>query len=179
MIPLTTQHQKIVTLTSRAEDVRVEIQRPNGSWLDLTAYLGRNWGVGFTLTGDLDSAYGVEERGRRPREYSAALKRLEDGQRTRAKRRVLDVVDRCLMDLVSVYRDAIALSAGASGALVNEEIRADVATVARECSPERLLRMIDAVFTAREQMLEFNVPPQLALESMTLALRLTPERRVS
>jgi DNA polymerase-3 subunit delta' len=128
---------------------------------------------------DLDSAYGVEERGRRPREYSAALKRLEDGQRTRAKRRVLDVVDRCLMDLVSVYRDAIALSAGASGALVNEEIRADVATVARECSPERLLRMIDAVFTAREQMLEFNVPPQLALESMTLALRLTPERRVS
>ena len=32
--------------------------------------------------------------------------------------------------------------------------------------------MIDAIFTAREQMLEFNVPPQLALESMTVALRL-------
>ena len=128
---------------------------------------------------ELDSAYGVEERGRRPREYAAALKRLEDGQRTRAKRRVLDVVDRCLMDLVSVYRDAIALSAGAPGHLVNEEIRGDVAAVARAASPEQLLRMIDAVFTAREQMLEFNVPPQLALESMTLALRLTPDRRVS
>ena len=127
---------------------------------------------------DLDSAYGVEERGRRPREYAAALKRLEDGQRTRAKRRVLDVVDRCLMDLVSVYRDAIALSAGAVGQLVNEEIRGDVATVARAASPEQLLRMVDAVFTAREQMLEFNVPPQLALESMTVALRL-PERRAS
>jgi DNA polymerase-3 subunit delta' len=128
---------------------------------------------------ELDSAYGVEERGRRPREYAAALKRLEDGQRTRAKRRVLDVVDRCLMDLVSVYRDAIALTAGAPGHLVNEEIRGDVAAVARAASPEQLLRMIDAVFTAREQMLEFNVPPQLALESMTLALRLTPDRRVS
>ena len=128
---------------------------------------------------DIDAAYGVEERGRRPREYAAALKRLEDGQRTRAKRRVLDVVDRCLMDLVSVYRDAIALSVGAAGPLVNEEIRGDVAAVARASSPEQLLRMIDAVFAAREQMLEFNVPPQLALESMTLALRLTPERRVS
>ena len=128
---------------------------------------------------DLDAAYGVEERGRRPREYAAALKRLEDGQRTRAKRRVLDVVDRCLMDLVSVYRDAIALSAGAAGQLVNEEIRGDVAAIARAAAPEQLLRMVDAVFTAREQMLEFNVPPQLALESMTVALRIDPERRAS
>jgi DNA polymerase-3 subunit delta' len=128
---------------------------------------------------ELDSAFGVEDRGRRPREYAAALKRLEDGQKTRAKRRVLDVVDRCLMDLVSVYRDAVALTAGAPGELVNEEIRGDVAAVARAASPEQLLQMIDAVFLAREQMLEFNVPPQLALESMTVALRLTPDRRAS
>ena len=38
--------------------------------------------------------------------------------------------------------------------------------------PSELLRLIDAIFTAREQMLEFNVPPQLALESMMVALRL-------
>ena len=43
---------------------------------------------------DLDSAYGVEARGRRPREYAPALNALEKGQKTRAKRRVLDVVDR-------------------------------------------------------------------------------------
>ena len=35
--------------------------------------------------------------------------------------------------------------------------------------------MIDAIFTAREQMLEFNVPPLLALESMMVALRLPGE----
>ena len=58
---------------------------------------------------DLDTAYGVVERGRRPREYAPALAALERGQKTRAKRRHLDVVDRGLMDLVSVYRDAIAL----------------------------------------------------------------------
>ena len=64
---------------------------------------------------DLDAAYGVVERGRRPREYAPALAELERNQKTRAKRRHLDVVDRGLMDLVSVYRDAIAIAAGAPG----------------------------------------------------------------
>jgi DNA polymerase III subunit delta' len=124
---------------------------------------------------DLDASYGVVERGRRPREYGPALKRLEDAQRTRAKRRVLDVVDRGLMDLVSVYRDAIALATGAPGALVNEEIRADVEGIARTSTPELNLQRIAAVFEAREQMLEFNVQPALALESMMVALRASEE----
>ena len=64
---------------------------------------------------DLDAAYGVVERGRRPREYAPALAALERAQKTRAKRRQLDVVDRGLMDLVSVYRDAIAEATGATG----------------------------------------------------------------
>jgi DNA polymerase-3 subunit delta' len=120
---------------------------------------------------DLDASYGVVDRGRRPREYGPALKRLEDSQKTRAKRRVLDVVDRGLMDLVSVYRDAIAWSTGAPGALVNEEIRADIERIARSSTPELNLQRIAAVFEAREQMLEFNVQPALALESMMVALR--------
>ena len=120
---------------------------------------------------DLDAAYGVVERGRRPREYAPELKRLEEGQRARAKRRILDVVDRGLMDLVSVYRDAIALAAEVPGALVNEEIRPDVEKVARSSTPELNLRRIQWIFDAREQMLEFNVPVPLALESMMLALK--------
>ena len=64
-----------------------------------------------------------------------------------------------------------------TGVLVNEELRGDVELVARAATPDELLRMIDAVFTAREQMLEFNVPPQLALESMMVALRLPGGRR--
>ncbi len=119
---------------------------------------------------DLDAAYGVVERGRRPREYSPALSLLEKDQKTRAKRRILDVADRCLMDLTSVYRDAIALAVGAPGVLVNEEMRAEIAKISRHTTPEDLLRMIDAIFTARVQMLEFNVPPLLALESMMVAL---------
>jgi DNA polymerase-3 subunit delta' len=120
---------------------------------------------------DLDLTYGVVERGRRPREYAPALAALERGQKTRAKRRQLDVVDRGLMDLVSVYRDAITLATGATGALVNEEIRGDIAEIARSSTPELNLRRIAWIFDAREQMLEFNVQPALALEAMMLALK--------
>ncbi len=120
----------------------------------------------------LQSMLGSERKDTSSRTYRAALSDLEKLQKQKAKRRVLDVIDRALMDLVSVYRDAIALAVGAPGLLVNEELRGDVAVLTRAASPEELLRMIDAIFTAREQMLEFNVPPQLALESMTVALRL-------
>ncbi|MFT3873264.1 MAG: DNA polymerase III subunit delta' [Nocardioides sp.] len=120
---------------------------------------------------DLATSYGVVERGRRPREYAPALAALEKAQKTRAKRRHLDVIDRGLMDLVSVYRDAIKLGTGADGELINEDIRPQIVALAELSSPEAQLRRIDAIFTAREQMLEFNVPPLLALESMMLALR--------
>lgn len=124
---------------------------------------------------DLDAAYGVVERGRRPREYAPALAALEKGQRTRAKRRHLDVVDRGLTDLVSVYRDAIAVATRAPGALVNEEIRDQVEDIASTTTPELNLRRIGWIFAAREQMLEFNVPVALALESMMVALK-APQR---
>lgn len=120
---------------------------------------------------DLDAAYGVVERGRRPREYAPALRDLEKDQKSRAKRRHLDVVDRGLMDLVSVYRDAIALATGAPGELVNAEIRPDVEQVVATSTPELNLRRIGWIFEAREQMLEFNVQPALALESMMVALQ--------
>ncbi|MCW2819029.1 MAG: dnaX 2 [Marmoricola sp.] len=120
---------------------------------------------------ELDRAYGVVERGRRPREYAPALRDLEKAQKTRAKRRVLDVVDRGLMDLISVYRDVLTLQLGAGVELVNEELRGDVVALARQSTPEETLRRIEAVLEAREQMLDFNVPPLLALESMTVALQ--------
>jgi DNA polymerase-3 subunit delta' len=123
---------------------------------------------------ELDRAYGVVERGRRPREYAPALRDLEKSQKTRAKRRHLDVVDRGLMDLVSVYRDALTIQLQARSELVNEEVRADVEQLARTTTPEDNLRRIDAVFAAREQMLEFNVPPMLALESLMVSLKLGP-----
>jgi DNA polymerase-3 subunit delta' len=124
---------------------------------------------------DVDEAHGVVERGRRPRSYAPALRELEKNQKLRAKRRHLDVIDRGLMDLVSVYRDTIALQTGAGspGSLINEEMRGELERLARDSTPEENLRRIEAVFAAREQMLEFNTAPLLALEAMMVALQLS------
>jgi DNA polymerase-3 subunit delta' len=121
---------------------------------------------------DLDRAYGVVERGRRPKEYAPALRDLEKSQKTRAKRRLLDVTDRSLMDLVSVYRDALALQLRTGSAIANTELRDDLAVLAAQ-PPESNVRRIDAIFAAREQMLEFNVPVLLVLESLMVALQLS------
>ena len=75
------------------------------------------------------------------------------------------------MDLVSVYRDAIALAVGAPGPWSTRRSAATSSQVARASTPELNLRRIGWIFEAREQMLEFNVPVALALESMMVALK--------
>jgi DNA polymerase-3 subunit delta' len=112
----------------------------------------------------------VKARGSRT--YKAAYRELTEVQKQREKRRTLDVVDRCLMDLLSVYRDVIAVQTGAQGALVNEELSADIHDLARRTTPESNLRRISAIFTARKQMMDFNTPPLLALEAMTVGLKI-------
>ncbi len=120
---------------------------------------------------ELASTYGDDRKAKASRTYRAALRELEHSLKQRQKRRELDVVDRCLMDIMSVYRDVIAVQTGADVDLVNEEVRDDVAHLARRSSPEDNLRRIDAIFAAREQMMEFNTAPLLALEAMMVALR--------
>lgn len=124
---------------------------------------------------DLDAAYGVVERGRKPREYAPARAALEREQKSRAKRRHLDVVDRALVDLVSIYRDAVTVAMGTGAELVNLEERAQVDALADRLGAEGALRRIDVVLAAREQMLEFNVPVMLALESMMAGLLPEPD----
>jgi DNA polymerase-3 subunit delta' len=118
----------------------------------------------------LEALYGDDRRAKTSRSYRASLRDLQNSQKQREKRRVMDVIDRGLMDVMSVYRDAIVLQTG-SGELVNEEIRDQVAAIARRTTPESNIRRIDAIFAARKQMMEFNTPPLLALESMMVSLR--------
>ena len=57
----------------------------------------------------------------------------------------MDVVDRGLMDMMSVYRDAIVRARPVpSSELVNEEAREMVADLARRSTPEENIRRIDA-----------------------------------
>jgi DNA polymerase-3 subunit delta' len=95
---------------------------------------------------------------------------LEREQKARATRHSRDVLDRSLVDLLSVYRDAMVLHSGASIGLVNQDNLPAVQALARSMSSEQLLQAMDAIGTARERI-GLNVAPLLALEAMAIALR--------
>lgn len=106
-----------------------------------------------------------------PPHIRSQLSSLEKEQKTRATRFTRDVIDRALVDLLSVYRDALVLRTHAGTALVNEDSRQVVQRVGEVFEAEALLRAMDAIGTARERI-GANVNPLLALEAMALQLRL-------
>ena len=121
---------------------------------------------------DLDTTYGGDRQAKASRSYRAALKELTHHQTQRERRRVMDVIDRSLMDIMSVYRDAISLQVGGPGVLVNEEVRAQIVDIARRSTPEENLRRIDAIFAARDHMMEYNANREVTLEAMMVRLRI-------
>jgi DNA polymerase-3 subunit delta' len=105
------------------------------------------------------------------------LKELEKRQKSRATRIGRDSLDRALVDLAAMYRDALVVSAVGAGSgeltlpLAHPDRRADAVELARRIGAEGALRRIDAVLAARTA-LEQNVKPQIAVEALTVALRL-------
>ncbi|MDK3257303.1 DNA polymerase III subunit delta' [Blastococcus capsensis] len=105
------------------------------------------------------------------------LKELERRQKSRATRIGRDSLDRALVDLAGLYRDALVLDVAQSSpahpapALNHPDRRADAEELARRIGAEGALRRIDAILGCR-QALERNVKPQVALEALVVALRL-------
>ena len=120
--------------------------------------------------GDLDLAYGAGTRGIKATGHAAARKELEGRQKQRSKRMVKDSVDRSLIDLASFYRDVLCLQIGADTELVNEELRRELATMARGTTGEVSTQRLSAIFETRE-LLDGETPPLLALESLMISLR--------
>ncbi len=106
-----------------------------------------------------------------PPHIRSQLSSLEKEQKARATRFTRDVIDRALVDLLSVYRDALVVRTRAGSALVNEDSRQVVQRVSELLGPDQLLGAMDAIGTARERI-GANVNPLLALEAMALDLRL-------
>ncbi len=117
----------------------------------------------------LEEALGFGTRGARPRQAQAALKELEDQQKARAKRFQRDAIDRALTELTGFYRDILSLQTGSGAALVNAELHAPMAVLARKSTPESTLRRIDALLGCRTAM-EGNVAPLLAVEATLIGL---------
>ena len=106
-----------------------------------------------------------------PPHIRAQLAALEKDQKTRATRHARDMIDRSLVDLMSVYRDALVLRLGSNVDLVNPDAMDKVRSLASVFTAEQLLGALDAITEARDRI-NANVPPLLALEAMALQLRL-------
>ena len=80
------------------------------------------------------------------------------------------MIDRSLIDLMSVYRDALVLRLGSTVDLVNPDAMDKVRALSSVFTAEQLLGALDAITEARDRI-NANVPPLLALEAMALQLR--------
>ncbi|MFF2623605.1 DNA polymerase III subunit delta' [Oerskovia jenensis] len=119
---------------------------------------------------ELLRALGVEPGGTMPPRLRSQLTDLEKDQKRRATRHQRDVLDRSMLDLLSLYRDVLVVQLGAQVDLVNAELAETVQALAVDSTPEQTVRRMDAIGVARER-LGGNVAPLLALEAMAIALR--------
>ena len=122
----------------------------------------------------LREAYGEGAEGRGigtvERRGSKVFKDLKRQQDARARRVLRDQLDRALLDLISFYRDVLVVQTGGGVDLINDEMTSQINQVAKGSTPEDSLRRIDACRLAKIQI-EGNVTPQLAMESLMVALR--------
>ncbi|GAA4699461.1 DNA polymerase-3 subunit delta' [Promicromonospora umidemergens] len=119
---------------------------------------------------ELMRALGVADGETLPPRLRSQLRQLEDDQKRRATRHQRDVLDRAMVDLLSLYRDVLVVQLGAEVDLVNAELTETVRSLAADSTPEQTVRRMDSIGVARTR-LGGNVAPLLALEAMAIALR--------
>ncbi|EOM74790.1 DNA polymerase III subunit delta' [Rhodococcus rhodnii] len=97
------------------------------------------------------------------------LKALEQRQKSRLTRSTRDALDRALIDLAGLYRDALAVSWGNGTVLAHPDMADKARELAARTSPAGLLVCIEAVLGARTAI-DLNVKPQWAVDAMVAEL---------
>ncbi|KAF0836587.1 DNA polymerase III subunit delta' [Nocardia caishijiensis] len=103
---------------------------------------------------------------------AGVLKELERRQKSRATRTGRDALDRALIDVAGMYRDALArrfAGRAATITLTHPDMADEITDLAASVRPEGLLRSIDAVLACREA-LDLNVKPRFAVAAMVATL---------
>ncbi|MFD3746781.1 DNA polymerase III subunit delta' [Nocardia sp. NPDC058633] len=103
---------------------------------------------------------------------AGVLKDLERRQKSRATRTGRDALDRALIDIAGMYRDALAMRFAGRGTpitLTHPDMAREITDLATSVRPEGLLRSIDAVLACREA-LDLNVKPRFAVAAMVATL---------
>jgi len=147
---------------------------------------------------ELMRTLGVEDASRLPPAIRAQVRQLEEEQKRRATRAKRDVLDRAIVDLMSLYRDVAAVQLGA---LTGEGVQGDgvgaagagvpaagagaaaapvewinvshagrIRELAGRSTLADTMRSLDVLATARERLAS-NVQPLLAVEAMIVGLR--------
>jgi len=119
---------------------------------------------------DLSLAWGKGATGRgMATGGSKALKELEKEQKTRSTRMVRDGLDAALLDIATFYRDVMMMQAGNFDALINEEMRIEIQTMAAATQPTAIVAKIGAIMNARKN-LGHNAAPLLTIEALMCTL---------
>ena len=119
---------------------------------------------------ELKRSLGVEDDKRIPPAVRAQIRTLEETQKRRATRAKRDVLDRAMVDMLSLFRDVLTVQLGAAVELVNEDFAQEIRALAEASTPEQSIHRMDSISQAR-QRLAGNVDPLLTLEAMMLSMR--------
>ncbi len=123
-----------------------------------------------TERAELLRALGYEGESRLPPSIRTQVRALESEQKKRATRFKRDVVDRALLDLLSVYRDVLVVQLGARVDLINATERQRVSRLAVASTPEVTLRRLDAIGEARTRIGTTTANALMVVEAMAVQL---------
>lgn len=140
---------------AEADAAAMSAQRDEQETDELKTALGAG-GTGKGTAGALRGAVG-------------ALKDLERKQKSRRTRSSRDSLDRALIDLAGLYRDALAVRFGAGVPPTHPDMADDIGKLAQRSTPEGLLESLEAILACREAI-DLNVKPRFAVAAMVATL---------
>ena len=97
------------------------------------------------------------------------IKDLEKAHKARIKRFIEDSLDRCLLDLLSIYRDSLLVQLSKNASIINSEYFARYPEIFSRFKPESIIGKIEDVLSAREKLAQ-NASNLLAIENLICKL---------
>ncbi|SUE16420.1 DNA polymerase III delta' subunit [Rhodococcus gordoniae] len=141
--------------SAETEAKEISAERDERETEELKTALGAG-GTGKGAAGALRGSAGV-------------LKELERTQKSRKTRTERDIMDRALIDLAGLYRDALVHAFGSRVTLNHPDMSDRAADLASRTRPEALLECIEAILDCREALAQ-NVKPRFALAALAARL---------
>ncbi len=99
-----------------------------------------------------------------------AVKELEKEQKSRTTRMVRDYLDRALLDIATLYRDALLVQSNSIDSIINIELISEINKIAEATTPEATLKKLEAIMSARTN-LAHNAAPLLTIEALMVSLK--------